>query len=185
MTITQKYNQSLTEKWYMRFRTRHPDGDNYDGIITHIKRTFIILQEERDFELDGIIALPRRVIKGVRDGKYEQCGNQILRQNGSIKKLRAPGWLDACETIPQLLSAMMRRHIWPCIETLFNQGTESAFYLGPLTRIAEDSFYLNCYDAAGKWEKIYRLPYENVFKIEFDSKYCKHFNAYMKSAPPL
>jgi hypothetical protein len=165
----------------MRFKTAHPDGDNYDGVITHIKPRFFVLREERDFELDGVIILPKRFIKGVRDGKYERCSNQILRQNGAMKKLRSPSWLDSCETILQVFTSLMKRNVWPGVESIFNNLAESPFYIGPITRVADDRFFLKCYDAAGVWEKTYELNYDDVFKIEFDSQYCNHFNAYMKS----
>lgn len=181
MGITQTYNKSLAEKWSVRFRTKHPDGDHYDGVVTHIKPTFVVLREMIDFEFGGVIILPRRAVKSVRDGKFESCRNRILHHNGAIRKMRVPRWLDACETIPQVLSALMRRDIWPSIETVFDQGTRSAFYVGPITEVTVDECLINCYDAAGKWESIYHLGYDEIFKIEFDGKYEKHFTAYMKS----
>jgi hypothetical protein len=181
MNLAQKYSKSLAEQWLMRFKTKHPDGDNYDGVVTHIKSAFVVLREEKDFEWDGIIILPKRIIKGIRDGRYDRCYNQILRQNGAMKKLRSPGWLNSCETIPQVCASLMKRDIWPAIEIIFDDGAESAYYLGPITRVDEDRFFLRYYDAAGKWGKVYELDYDEVFKIEFDSRYCNHFNAYMKS----
>lgn len=181
MSLAQKYSKSLNEQWCLRFNTRHPEGDNYAGIVTHIKPDFIVLREERDFELDGLVVLPKKFIKGCRDGRFERCQNQILRENGAIKKLRAPRWLDGCATLPQLFAALMQRDIWPGVETIFNQGADSAFYLGPITRLTDDHFFLKSYDAAGKWEKNYALAYDEVFRVEFDSKYCNHFNAYMKA----
>ena len=38
-----------------------------------------------------------------------------------------------------------------------------------------------CYDAASKWEGGYEINYDDVFRIEIDSKYCNYFNDYMKS----
>jgi len=181
MSLILKYKKSLNEQWRMRFKTKHPDGDNFDGVITHIKPNFIVLREEEAFEFDGIIILSKKFIVGFRDGKYEQCANQILRENGAIKKLRVPRWLDSCETIPQALATMMRRDIWPGVEVIFNEGHDSAFYLGPITRIDDEQFSIKSYDAAGKWEKNYKLDYDEIFRIEFDSKYCNHFNAHMKS----
>ncbi|MCI0491253.1 MAG: hypothetical protein L0229_32075 [Blastocatellia bacterium] len=181
MGLARKYRKSLDEQWSLRFKTRHPDGDAYDGVVTHIKPGFIVLLEEADFEFDGFVILPKKYIKGFRDGKYERCCNQILRENGAIKKIRPPRWLDSCETIPQVLTTLMQRGVWPGVETIFNQGKKSAFYLGPITRVTDKRFFLKCYDAAGKWEGIYKLKCEEIFRIEFDSRYCKHFNAYMKS----
>jgi len=181
MNIERKYQKSFAQQWCMRFETVHPDGDNYDGVITHIKPEFIILREEESFELDGVILLPKRFIKSIRDGKYDKCCNQIIRANGAMKKLRAPRWLGSCETIPQVISSMMRRKIWPGVEIIFNQGSDSAFYLGPITQVGDEQFFIKSYDAAGKWEKEYQLSYDEIFRIELDSKYCNHFNAFMRS----
>jgi len=180
MNYAGKYRKSLGAQWCLRFRTHHPDGDNYDGVVTLVKKDFIVLREERDFDFDGVIVLPKRSIRGYRDGKYEQCCNKILRQNGAIRKCRSPHWLQACQTLPQVISALKKRDIWPGVETLFSENTESAFYLGPITASADDYFYLKCYDAVGKWEKEYKLRYDEVFRVEFDSKYCNQFNAYMR-----
>ena len=65
----------------MRFKTRHPDGDNYDGVVIHIAPNFIVVREVVDFEFDGVQVLPKKVIRGFRDGKFEECGNAIMRQN--------------------------------------------------------------------------------------------------------
>jgi hypothetical protein len=86
MRITDKYRKSLDEKWCLRLKTRNPDGDNYDGIVTQIKSTFIVLREETDFDFDGIIILPKKVIKGYRDCEYERCLNEILRENNILRK---------------------------------------------------------------------------------------------------
>jgi hypothetical protein len=45
MNLSGKYRKSLDEKWSMRCKTRHPDGDTYDGIVTQIKSDFIALRE--------------------------------------------------------------------------------------------------------------------------------------------
>lgn len=181
MSLKQKCEKSLNEKWCMRFKTTHSDGYNYDGIVTHIKPNFIAIREEVDFELDGVIIFPKRSIKGFRDDVYDECCNQILRHNGALKKLRPLRWLDSCETIPQIISVMMRRDIWPGIETRSERKDEWAFYIGPITALGSKQFALWCYDPAGRWEKEYTISYSEIFRIELDSRYCNHFNEYMKA----
>ncbi len=181
MSFERKYKKSLDEQWCMRFETAHPDNDNYDGVITQIKSDYVVLREEYSFEFDGVIILPKRVIKKIRDGKYDKCCNEIIRCNGAIKKLHTPKWLDNCETIHQVVNELKRRKIWIAVEILFDKETNSALYLGPIINIIDSHFSIKCYDAAGKWEKEYQIDYDEIFRIEFDSKYCNHFNAFMKS----
>lgn len=180
MKFERKYKKSFTEQWRMRFETRHPDEDFYDGVIINIKPDFIVLREEEDFEFNGIIVLPKRFVKNVRDNKFDKCINEIIRFNGTINKLKPPKWLDACETIQQVFSTAKRRKIWLAAEILFNDDRKSALYLGPITNVRNDGFSIKCYDAEGKWEKEYQLDFEEVLRLEFDSKYCNHFNAFMK-----
>lgn len=181
MTLAQKYRKSKDERWCLRLKTVHPDGGSYAGVVTDIKRNFIVLHKECDFEFDGLVVLPKRVISGFRDGRFEKCQNEILRQNKAIRRVRSPRWLDSCATLPQVVGRLRRQHVWPGVEILFNNGTDSAFYLGPIIRLTDDTFFLRCYDATGEWEKEYEIEYSEVFRIEFDSKYCNYFNAYMTS----
>lgn len=181
MNLAQKYRKSLDERWCLRLKTVLPDGDNYDGIVTHNKRQFVVLRNVRDFRFDGVILLPKRIIKSYRDNKYEKCCNAIIRENENINKMKVPPWMDSCDSIADVLAQFQRRDIWPIIETLVDDGADTSFYLGPITDVNEKTFHLKCYDAAGKWEGIYELSYHDVCRIEFDSAYCNDFNAYMRS----
>jgi hypothetical protein len=178
--LENKLKKSMNRRWCLRFRTKHPDGDNFDGVVTHIKDEFIALHEERDFEFDGVVILPKKVIKGFRDSRFERCRNKILRENGSIRKIRSLRWLVSCGTLQDVMQEIMTRGIWPAVETLFHGGKKSAFFLGPIMSTSDDHFSLRCYDAAGHWEKKYKLSYDEIFKVEIDSRYCRIFNAYMR-----
>jgi len=180
MKVSKKYSKSLENKWVTRFKTIHPDGDDCDGVVLVVKRSFLVIKEARDFEFDGTIILPKRVVRGYRDSGFEQCYNSIIRSNGQINNMEFPDWLHKCSSIRDVVDQLKSHDIWPGIEILFDEGKRSAFYLGPILETREHSFSINCYDAAGKWEKVYDLEYDEVFRIEFDSKYCNHFADYMK-----
>lgn len=182
MKVSEKYNQSLEKKWFIRFKTIHPDGDNCDGIVLAIKRSFLVMKESSDFELDGTIILPKRVVRGYRDSGFERCYNNIIRSNAQINNIAIPDWLHKCSSVREVVFQLKNNDIWPGVEMLFDEGKRSAFYLGPIFEIRVHSFSINCYDATGKWEAVYDLDYDKVFRIEFDSKYCNHFNNYMKKS---
>jgi hypothetical protein len=178
MGLPQKFKKSLDEKWCMRFKTRHPDGDAYDGVVLRFTKNLVVLGVVDNFEFDGIHIFRRSAIKGYRDDKFESCFNRILSDNGQINRFRAPKWLNACETFNQLALMLMKRDIWPAVEGVFNN--EGFFYIGRIVEVENDYFSINCYDAAGKWEKVYRFKFSEVFRMEFGSKYTEHFNNYMR-----
>ena len=182
MSLAQKYRKSLDQRCSMRFKTRHPDGDNYDGVVIHLAKSFIVIREVRDFDFDGIVVLPKRMVVRCRDGKYEACYNQILRMNLAIARLRVPRWLARCETIVDVLQNLMEHRIWPGVEILYGHPEKDAFYLGPIENVSRKTVGLKSYDAAGKWENTYSLEVAEIFRIEFDSNYCNHFNKYMQQS---
>jgi hypothetical protein len=87
--------------------------------------------------------------------------------------------------LPDVIVALMKRDIWPGVEILSGRKKDPVFYLGPITRTTEEGFFLYCYDADGTWEKEYEIDYDEVFKVQFDSRYCNRFNAYMRERVPM
>ena len=186
MSLAKKYKKSKDLKWSLRFNTHHPDGDNFYGIVTHIQKHFIILREHDNFTFNGTVVLAKKVIKGYRDGKYDKCANEILHHSGNIKDAKSPRWLGNCTSLKQILEKLQKKDIWPAIEIIFMKGrkTKTDLYIGKITRIKNDSFWIYDYDAAGKWQKECEIYYDEIFKIEFDDEYTRYFNAYMRPTLP-
>ncbi len=182
MSLTEKIAESHKKQLVIRLRTRYPDGDIYDGMITHIRKPFIVLASLSNFAFDGIVVLPKKVISGYRDGKYERRTNSIMQFNGNIKKNKTPKWLDKCETLADIVAALQKNDIWPCIETIHRSGsdTDVDFYIGRITDVGERCFNIHHYDAAGEWEGECEIDYKDLFRIEFNDEYSRQFNKYMK-----
>lgn len=181
MNLSQVYKKSLNKKWLVRFITKHPDGDCYDGIVLKEAKDFIVIASENDFEFDGILILSKKFIKGFRDGKFEKCFNEIIRFNSQIKKIKLPTWLNKCQHIKNIFQEIKNHNIWPLVEIVFNKGKKSDFYIGLILGGNEKEVGVRGYNAMGKWEKEYVLDYNEILRISFNDKYSKHFNNFMKS----
>jgi hypothetical protein len=160
-------------------RTKPPDATEFQGIVLANTETFVIIQQITDFEANGIVVIAKKWIESVRNGKFEKCANEILRSTvPSESSPRAAPYLGA-SSWEEIVAALQAADIWPAVEVIYKG--EPSFYIGPVTAVSKDSFKLYCYDAAGQWEKEYELDYDEVFKIEIDSKYVKRFNEYMRT----
>ena len=179
--LERKFQKSLDERWLLRFSTIDPSDPNADGVVVAIKPEFIVVCVERNWEFDGFQIIPKRSITGVRDGKYEACGNRIIRDNQSLDHVWLPPWIDACEDVEDVLHSMKQEEIWPIVEALYDNNQQVTLYIGPITKFGTNAFWIRCYDAAGKWENQYAIDYTEVVSIEVGSQYARHFNAYMKS----
>ncbi len=45
MSLAAKYRKSKEKRWCLRFKTVHPDSDDFDGVVTHVKQGFVVLRE--------------------------------------------------------------------------------------------------------------------------------------------
>ncbi len=181
MKLSDIYCKSLKKKWVIRLKTRHPDGDHYDGVVLKETQTFVVLAQMDELEFDGVTILAKRFIKGFRDNRFESCYNKIIRFNGAINKLKIPGWVDRCESLKEVIKECQKRQVWPGIEALSANGKDSAFYVGPVVEMHDESFKIFCYDADATWEKDYSISYKQIFKVCFHDRYTTHFNKFMKA----
>jgi hypothetical protein len=179
MSVSKKIKKSFAESWCMKFKTRHPEGDSYDGIVVHLTNEFVALQTLDDFEFDGVNVFWKSALKGFRDNKFDICMNGILHNNGQLRRLRIPLWLKKCETFSDLILTLKKREIWPAIEVI-GEDDSGCLYIGPITAIEKANFSVECYDAAGKWDGVAKFGFNEVFRLEFGTRYTKHFNNYMK-----
>jgi hypothetical protein len=142
----------------------------------------ILLQVINDFKLGGVIALPIQSLKSIRSGLLEKTMDEIIFENGQIKKLNKTPWFRKVDNIGLMLMECWHRKIWPIVE--IQSEKSGALYIGPITGIYPKGFDIFCYGAEGKWEKIYRLTYKEVFRVEVFDDYSKYFNRYMAKRIP-
>lgn len=182
MIKTTILNTSQKNRSIIQLHYQNESEENYEGIVIGATNQIVVLACAKDFEFDGYQLLLRSRVKGYRNSNFEKCYTRILSYNKQLDKIRPPKWVYNIDDIDSAIKGLKRYGIWPAIETIYN--SKSAFYIGPITSISEDKFTLHCYDAAGKWENEYKLAFNEVIRIEWQSKYCMHFNNYMKAHNP-
>lgn len=79
-SLAGKYKKSLAENWTLRFKTIHPDDDNYDGVVTHIKPDFIVIREKQDFEFDGAATLNFQSILRIAEVKKSKPASKANKR---------------------------------------------------------------------------------------------------------
>jgi len=170
---------SKRTKGILHLRTKNPDGTTFNGVILDNKKTLVIIQEFVGFEADGIIVIPKRWIRGIRNGKHEQCATKIIHSAKNLGAADDSGWYIDLTKMEEIITYLKTADIWPAVEVLYKN--DPSLYMGFITDVSKSSFRIYCYDAAGEWEKEYELEYSEVFKIEINSRYVRHFNEYMRT----
>jgi hypothetical protein len=182
MNLVPKFRKSLRQKYCVRFRTNHPDQSDYDGIVTHIRPDYIVVREEYDFELEGIVVFSRKAVVACEERRCGKTFNEVLRHTGQMKDLKIPAWLDECCTFQDILGQLKKRRIWPAVEIV--QKKDTWFLVGPITHVEENGSLIRGYSADGKWGRDYPINYRYLHCIRFGDRYTRHFNRYMRDKKP-
>lgn len=182
MSTKQPLRSLLKMRKVVRFLTKHPHNDKYHGVLLAAHEQHLIFRVVDNFRFDGVLVLPMKQLKKVQGGQNEIVFDQIMFKEKKLAVPPCPAWILKAPSIEALVQAMLKRGLWPVVET--RRGKETALYLGPVTNAGESSFSLYCYNSYGQWEKEYRLSYRDIFKIEFFDDYSTPFNAYMAKRPP-
>ncbi len=160
--------------------TRHPDGDKYRGQVLVVTDEAVLVRVDDDLRLDGFALFPLSQIKSVVEKKNATLLYKLLVMAGQITKPKDSRWFSKIKSVQHLIEECRQRKIWPVVEVQFRDKT-TALYIGPITATEAKAFCIYCYDAYGKWEKNYRVLYEDVFKVEISDSYSTAFNRYMKT----
>jgi hypothetical protein len=179
MTILAKLKKSMREKYALSLRTSNPEDESYLGVVVRLTPEFVAVRVFHDFVADGIVVFALPVIVDAVDDGNIRCANRVLHHNGQIEKIRAPKWLDKCESLFDVCQVLKKREIWPAVEVM--EGQDTWFLIGPLESVEPEGIVIRHYLADGKWDDSVPVALPFVTRIEFDSSYVKHFGNYMKS----
>jgi hypothetical protein len=177
--LNQHLDSSKARNRIIRIRTKHPDETSFDAIVLQNEKSFAALRNISDFEPDGIVVVPKKWLKSIRDGKFEALANEVVRFSRTLERGDLPRWPSGVSSLPEVLTYLKEGDLWPAIEIVYSGG--SPLYMGPITEVTKKKARIYCYDGAGEWEKEYDIDLAEIFKIEIESRYTRHFNAYMKA----
>jgi hypothetical protein len=177
-----RFESLIASKRLVQLETKHPDGTVFSGVLLAENENFIVFREFASFEPDGLIVVPRRWIRAVRDSEQENCTNAIIRHNGAIDRVKSEiAWLGDANTLREVLSHLLKEDIWPAIEIVLRG--EGYVYLGKLIALSAGSFDMRCYSSDCEWLESQKFSLRFLFKIEIGSRYTKNFSSYMRTIP--
>ena len=156
-------------------------SENYYNLIPlkASDKLFLAINED-DFIFDGFRISRFRDVTRVRI-KNDKC-DEILRSENLFDNLYVPEInLESWETVFEALRAIGKNII---VEYETAEGIDDNFTIGKIERVYKNCLYMYCFDANGIWEpKPYRIPYNEVTSITFDSRYISIFSKHIPEAP--
>jgi len=156
-------------------------NENYYNLIPlkASDQLFLAINED-DFIFDGFRISRFRDVKEVHI-KNDKC-DEIIQSEGLLNKVYIPeinlaNWQTVFEGLKDIGMNII-------VEYETAEGEDDNFTIGKIERIYKGCLYMFYFDADGIWNtEPYRIPYNEVTSVTFDSRYINVFTKYIPQAP--
>lgn len=155
-------------------------GAYYAGIPVMLSRELLVLAKERDFALDGYVAVALRDITMLEQYDDNDFCRRALEGEGVYQKAAVPA-LRSAENWKTLLEGIKSAFGgWVSVEC--ENGDDSLLFIGKIASLDERYLYLNRVDADGSWhKKPEAVAYDEMTLISFGGDYLRVFQKYCKA----
>lgn len=146
------------------------EDSHVSGFMLNFSQSFIFMQKEEDFRLDGYAIVPKDRFDSIRNNKFDKAHKKILKKEGITKRdygikneIDLSNWKAVFKTLKKY-----NYHVIVECEDL----DEPTFLIGPIKRINKKSVVIHYYDATGLLDqKPSKVNYEDITIVRFDERY--------------
>jgi hypothetical protein len=160
------------------FRTVTDGEANIHGFIIAMSKTFLLIQKEEEFYLNGYAIIRKDHFDALRSNNYEKTFKKILSQEGMLKeyglskKISITSWASIFKALKKLDFHV----IVECEDLEVPQ-----FLIGPLTKVHREFVSIKNYDPTGRLDKrSTKVKYNDITIVKFDDRYLNVFRKYLK-----
>ena len=157
---------------------RDETGDSWSGIPVMTGPSLVVLARERDFALDGYLAIAANQISGVEQYDDNDFIRRVMKGEGLYNACRTPA-IPGCRDWKELLEGIVTSFARWCIAECIDEEGELCFYVGKVDRLAENYLAMRPVDAEGRWIKEpVEIPYEDLCTVGFGGNYVRVYQKY-------
>ena len=158
---------------------RDETGDSWSGIPVMTGPALVVLARERDFALDGYLAVAAGQISGVEQYDDNDFIRRVMKGEKVYEGCRAPA-IPGCRDWKELLAGIVKAFGGWCIAECTGEEEDGLyFYVGKVERLEENYFSMRPVDAEGRWLKEpVEIPYEDLCTVGFGGNYVRVYRKY-------
>ena len=157
---------------------RDETGDSWSGIPVATGPAIAVLARERDFVLDGYVAIGASQITGVEQYDDNDFIRRVMKGEGVYEHCRRPA-IPGCRDWKELLEGIQKGYGGWCIAECADGEGELCFYVGKVLALEQNHLTLRPVGADGRWNSEGAvLPYEDLRTISFGGNYLRVYQKY-------
>jgi hypothetical protein len=175
--MLQKY---IDKKAFVKlFRTVCGQEENLSGFILGMSKSFLFLQIDYDFMLDGYAIIRLDDFDSLRLSSYERTQRKIFKTEGILaasygfdKSLPLTSWAD-------ILKALKKYDLHVIVENINKDYLD--FWIGEIKNITDKSVSIHNYNPNGVFDdKPKSIKFDTISIIKFGDRYSSVFRKYLK-----
>lgn len=180
-----KLLQNAAEQKQVMAVYRDETGDSWSGIPVLTGPAIAVLARERDFALDGYLAIGADQISSVEQYDDNDFIRRVMKGEKVYESCKRPDGLQGCRDWKELLEGVIKGFSGWCIAECTDGEGELCFYVGRVLTLERDHLTLRPLDADGSWYKEAAvIPYEDLRTVCFGGNYLRVYKKYTSGGVP-
>ena len=157
---------------------RDDTGECWSGIPVMAGPRLAVFCRERDFALDGFLAVDMERLTGVERYDDNDFVRRAMAGEGVYGACRKPP-IRSCRDWKELLDGVMKSFGGWCSPQCEDGEGDLCFYVGRALALEDNGFLLRPVDADGRWhQETVPIPYEDLRTLTFGGNYLRVFQKY-------
>ena len=181
MNEMMKALQTAREKGHVTAVYRDETGDSWSGVPVLTGPSIAVLARERDFSLDGYIAIAEKEISGVERYDDNDFIRRVMEGEKVYQNSKPPEKFRGCGDWKEILQGITEGFSGWCIAECDDGEGEICFYVGKLLALEANHFTLRPISADGRWNPdAVEILYEDLRTVAFGGNYLRVYGEYVK-----
>jgi hypothetical protein len=157
---------------------RDDTGECWSGVPVMVGPRLAVLCRERDFALDGYLAVDMERLTGVERYDDNDFVRRAMAGEGVYDGCRKPP-IQGCGDWKQLLDGVIKAFGGWCIAQCEDEDGDLCLYVGKAASLRDNGLTLRPVDADGRWhQETVPIPYEDLRTLSFGGNYLRVFKKY-------
>lgn len=160
---------------------RDETGDSWSGVPVLVGPSIAVLARERDFTLDGFIAIGEKEISGVEQYDDNAFIRRVMEGEKVYENSKPPASLRGCGDWKEVLTGVMEGFSGWCIAECDDEEREICFYVGRILTLDTNHFTLRPISADGRWNPDPAvILYDDLRTVAFGGNYLRVYGKYVE-----
>lgn len=160
---------------------RDETGDSWSGVPVLTGPSIAVLARERDFSLDGYIAIAEKEISGVERYDDNDFIRRVMEGEKVYQNSKAPRGFRGCGDWKEVLQGIVDGFDRWCIAECADEEGALCFYVGRLLTLETNHFTLRPIGADGEWNPDAAvILYEDLRTVSFGGNYLRVYGEYVR-----